>query len=478
MSLAWFAMLTARAVQAWQQPRWGYETLECCRLLPNSTFLIAMAAVGGDEAATRAQWGPTFEVYLNEHTRRLGCSSKLQLVDDDAALGVVLARGGAAENPRPDFVFLEGWEVPYWRLLAGIRPVVTLYRKHASVLYQGKPLVTSSTGGLILRHAERHLHLVDLAALRGEVEEGEEEEGARRQRGLTLCAVGPHSFAGYHIQQYELWRRGLSVEQVFQDRVVWTPAGHGEALARLRDGSCDVAFVRASALWEETARGPELNRSSGAGWTYNLNPGADEAFLAKLGREVSTPWRYREWSLAALPHVPEAVAGLVRTVLLGLLETDEASLAGGHGGFCEYGQRGDDAANGTDDSAGDDGDAAGLEPPAPLRTAVFALSTLASSLCALALALVIRSAGPGIEVLADSDLAGDEKPVHVGFGLQFEGRTAPAPGSPPRALLRHSQPAPGPAPPPSPAPPHHRRLFRSHSHGTLAPWLGSVYAGQ
>eukprot|EP00808_Paulinella_micropora_P021090 g81603.t1 len=273
-----------------------YHPIKECANFSNATLVVGILSTASKEL-THQTWDPTFDATLNEYFNRYQCKFRTRALDWHEVLEAV------ASNTI-DLLFAD----------AGL--YTELHHKYglealASVLRDFNGFLSPHYGGVIFRNASENTDLHNLQDI----------VAASGQRKLRACPVDSESFAGWHAQWYEFFRAEIDVRQVFHS--IQFSESDDSTVEWVAANLCDVGFVRTETLERLVHEGLyEIEQFA------VINEKQFEGFVQVLSTEL-----YPEWPIAALPHVPRAIADVVAIPLLAMRESDYAAKAGSHAGF-------------------------------------------------------------------------------------------------------------------------------------------------
>ena len=272
------------------------EIIEMCASLTNQTLVFGMITKGNTEL-TLQRWRPTFEEYLGEKiTGEYGCRTRL----------IPLQFGTYMEHTRNqtiDFIFPNPTAFQEVKDLFDVHEFASVKRNF------GEDQELDRFGGVIMRKASRFTDIIETADI-------------LNHDNLTVCAVNPNAFGGWHIQWYEMLQNDIDVDAHFGRKVF--KGNHEDPLRSLVTETCDIGVARTE-TFERLVSNGEMNTTD----LFTIGQRQQEY---NFPQELTTVL-YPEWPIASLKHVPRALEDLIAIQLLTLDASNNASIQGNHAGF-------------------------------------------------------------------------------------------------------------------------------------------------
>lgn len=289
--ICWLTLFSAPHVAAVSKA----DLQEMCAKL-NSKLRIGMVTRGNTELVLE-RWRPTFETYLSNELADYGCRTELLPLQFDTYENMT-------RDQEIEFIFPNPTAFQELADKYGLSPVLSVKRNF------GSEQELDRFGGVIVRAAGQFDDIVDI------------EDIAKYPEQLTVCAVNPNAFGGWHIQWYEMLKVGINVDEHFKD--IQFLGNHDKPMLGVVDGTCDIGIART-----ETIERMEADGDIPVDSLFTIGNRRDEL---SFPQHISTPL-YPEWPLAALSHVPRDLQLLVVIPLLTLQKTSPEAIQGNHAGF-------------------------------------------------------------------------------------------------------------------------------------------------
>eukprot|EP00808_Paulinella_micropora_P006277 g16614.t1 len=274
-----------------------FEHIAECDVHTNNTLMIAKLRVVG-ENDLHETWSPTFEDTINDFINRYGCQTRLQVLTKSQLLQAV-------EDKAVDFVFVDAGFFSVLEARYGWLGMLTVLLQHHGV-------ITPYEGGVIFRQKALFQNVSSLEDLSG--------------LNLVACASEPDDLTGFLVQQYEFFKKGMDIYQVFSE--ITFAHGQKEAVRMVLHGTCDIGLVQTRILEELAARG-ELSMADLA---IINNMQAQSANHSNFRLAISTPL-YHGWIFARAPETAESIWEQVQVPLLAMREEDAPAVRAGYSGF-------------------------------------------------------------------------------------------------------------------------------------------------
>eukprot|EP00808_Paulinella_micropora_P026053 g73921.t1 len=273
-----------------------FAKIEACAAFLNNTLTVGVLS-DINKSETTMQWKPTFEDLLNHFLNRYHCFFKMVVMDWREMTQAV-------KTQEVDLVFADPGLVVAYERKYNTKAVATVLRVFDGFIYP-------STAGVIFRSSSRNEDLVTL----------QDVANAARSRTLTACPVHEDSFEGWQAQWYEFFKAGLDIDQVLLVKTFTD--SHEESARLVATGACDVGFASSNTL-EKLAAEDVFEIET----FFIINRRKHSGFISASSTDL-----YPQWTLAVLPHVSQAIVGVVDVPLRSLEESDEASIIGQLAGF-------------------------------------------------------------------------------------------------------------------------------------------------
>ncbi|MDZ4201969.1 MAG: EAL domain-containing protein [Gallionella sp.] len=144
-------------------------------------------------------------------------------------------------------------------------------------------------------------------------------------RNKVIASPAEHSFGGYLMQRWMLFKNGIDIDQL--GKVYFTGMPQDRVVTEVLEGRADAGFVRTGVL-ESLVREGKLRLDQ----VRVINPQPASRFPQQLSTEL-----YPEWAFAAPDHLPEGLSKAVMLALLNIRPEDEAARMGKYYGFSPAG---------------------------------------------------------------------------------------------------------------------------------------------
>eukprot|EP00808_Paulinella_micropora_P008332 g8972.t1 len=277
----------------------SFLPIQACNNYKNNTLIIAvMADETQSNNAQDAMWRPAFDKAVNAFINRYNCYVEMIILPFEDL-------HHAVENKEIDFIFLDGGEYSQLRYRYQLQALAMVLRN-----YQG--FSTAHEGGVIFRHASS-VRTVNMSTIEDVARVGAETD-------LTVCLTHKDSFTGWAVQEYEFFKRGFDIHEVFKEIRI---SGNDEITVQMvMEGICDVGMVQTYAI-------ERMDHLSYKPEDFAI---INEQHYDHFALRISTPL-YAQWPFAALNHVEDDIAQHVVLPLLNILEGDEAAVQAHIGGF-------------------------------------------------------------------------------------------------------------------------------------------------